>query len=279
MKKIIVIYGPTASGKSAHALSLAKMYDGAIINADSLQLFKDLPILTARPSLEEEDGIEHFLYGILSSYEQPNAMLWRTLAIEEINKIYEKGKQPIIVGGTGLYLMALLKGLSPIPHIDDSIKLKVKDIESEGNFFESVIKIDPNIENLYHPNDHKRLSRALSVYLQTGKSIVDFFKMPMIDPYEHKARKIYLCPTSDILYKKIERRFLNMIERGAIEEVDDLYKSGISETAPIFNTLGAKEILSFLKNEINKDEMILQSVQKTRQYAKRQYTWFNNQMT
>lgn len=276
-KRIIVIYGPTASGKSSYALHLAKSYNGVIINADSLQLFHDLSILTAVPTLEQQCGIEHKLYGILSPLDQPNAMMWRNLAIKEINSAWDRAQTPIVVGGTGLYLVALLKGLSPIPDVSLDIKMNVEKLQEMDDFYQYVIDIDPCIKDLYHPNDHKRLARALSVFMQTQKSITQYFKMPMIDPYDQYAYKIYVAPKREILYKNINDRFLHMIQNGAIDQVQAILKQGIPLSAPLFNTLGAKEIVDYLKGNLTFKDMIEKACQKSRQYAKRQYTWFNAQ--
>lgn len=273
MNKILVVYGPTASGKTDYAICLAKAYNGIVINGDSIQQFSDLPLLTARPLEHEQQGISHHLYGYLSAYDQPNAMDWRTRAVDIIQKAWVDKQMPIVVGGTGLYLLSLLKGLSPIPEVPLPIKDFILNKQKEPDFYKWAINQDPCLETLYHPNDVKRIGRAMCVFLATGKSITYFYQLPMIDPYEAYTQKIYLSPPRALLCQRIEARFNNMITSGAIDEVKAIQH--IPHHAPIFNTLGAKEIDAYLKGAITYEQMHEQSIQKTRQYAKRQYTFFN----
>ncbi|CAO4843305.1 MAG: tRNA dimethylallyltransferase [Holosporales bacterium] len=276
MKKFFVVYGPTASGKTDYAIYLAKAYNGIVINGDSIQQFADLPLLTARPLADEQQGICHYLYGFLNADEQPNAMDWRTRAVDVIQEAWKEKKTPIIVGGTGLYLLSLLKGLSPIPQVPSSVNDFVLTRQKDPDFYDWAMDQDPCLKSLYHPHDVKRIGRAIRVFLSTGKSITYFYQLPMIDPYEMYAQKIYLAPPRALLHKRIEERFKNMIAKGAIDEVKNIQH--IESHAPIFNTLGAKEIDAYLKGLITYDQMMEQSIQKTRQYAKRQYTFFNNSL-
>ncbi|CAO5675500.1 MAG: tRNA dimethylallyltransferase [Holosporales bacterium] len=276
MKKLFVVYGPTASGKTDYAIYLAKAHNGIVINGDSIQQFEDLPLLTARPLEEEQQGILHYLYGFLAAKDQPNAMDWRTRAVDVIQESWKNKKTPIIVGGTGLYLLSLLKGLSPIPKVPSSINDFVLTRQQDPDFYDWAMDQDPTLKSMYHQNDVKRIGRAISVFLATGKSITYFYQLPMIDPYEGYAQKIYLNPPRALLHKRIEERFKNMIAKGAIDEVKNIQH--FNQNAPIFNTLGAKEIDAYLKGLLMYDQMIEQSIQKTRQYAKRQYTFFNNSL-
>lgn len=279
-KKIIAIYGPTASGKTNYALKLCEKYDGIIVNADSLQLFMDLSILTATPSILEMQTHPHFLYGILQAYEQPTAMFWFHKVEEVIKK--NSGKKIILVGGTGLYFLTFFQGLSPIPVIDKVVENEVFAIQQQKkeHFYQYVIEQDPLVANLYHPNDYKRLSRALSVFLATKKSITSYFKQDNNQGYESDCYKIYLSPERDVLKQRIEKRLRYMFEKGAIEQVEKVYQQNKHiQNLPVFHALGARQIISYLEGQLSYEKMFEECLFKTRQYAKRQYTWFNNQFT
>lgn len=279
-KPFIVVSGPTASGKSALGVDIAQKINGAVVNADSLQLFKDLPLLTAQPQADEMLGINHYLYGYLEACDQPKAGVWLNTVLPVLNKIWEDGRTPVVVGGTGLYIMALLKGLSQIPPVSEDIKKKVQSIyDRHDDFYTYVINSDPLIQDFYHPNDHKRLMRALEVLLETKKSIVQHFNDQQENGLDKYAYKVYLKPDRDVLYERIHRRFDIMLKNGALEEVDAfLQGTQDAKNTPVFNALGAREIAQYLDGEISLDLMTELAVQKTRNYAKRQYTWFNNQI-
>ncbi len=279
-KRFIVLFGPTASGKTDLAIELANKHDAIIINADSLQLFKDLPILTARPTDEEESKAPHHLFGFLNAFDQPTVMDWITHILDLLTTI-AKYKKIILVGGSGLYISTFLEGIAPIPKINEDVKSFVKEkvLELNKDFYQFAITCDPNLEKLYHPNDIKRLSRGLEVFLTSKTSIADFLKQPHIHSFKKDSFLVYLKPEREILHSRIEKRFHQMLLRGAIEEVEAFIKNhDITQTLPILNALGAKEIIMYLDSHLSKEEMINLSIQKTRQYAKRQYTWFNNQL-
>ena len=280
IKPFIVVSGPTASGKSALGVEIAQKIKGAVVNADSLQLFKDLPLLTAQPQTPEMFGIQHYLYGILEAHKQPTAGTWLDVALLSLNKIWQDEKTPVLVGGTGLYIMALLKGLSKIPPISPNTKDQVHAVyNSHDDFYAHVIACDPLIKDFYHPNDHKRLIRALEVFLETNKSIVLHFKEQKENGLDRYAYKIYLKPDRDILYDRIHKRFNIMINNGVIEEVEAFLKHNQNaKQSPVFNALGAHEIAQYIEGHTSLDSMTELAIQKTRNYAKRQYTWFNNQI-
>lgn len=280
IKPFIVVSGPTASGKSALGVEIAEKTKGAVVNADSLQLFKDLPLLTAQPQAAEMFGIQHYLYGILEAHMQPTAGTWLDAALLSLNKIWQEGKTPVLVGGTGLYIMALLKGLSKIPAISANTKDQVHAVyNSHDDFYAQVITYDPLIKNCYHPNDHKRLIRALEVFLETNKSIVLHFKEQQKNLFDQYAYKVYLKPDRDVLYDRIHKRFNIMINNGAIDEVEAFLKHNQNaKQSPVFNALGAHEIAQYIEGISSFDSMTERAIQKTRNYAKRQYTWFNNQI-
>lgn len=277
-KKIIVIYGPTASGKSALALDLCNHFDAIIINADSVQMLKGLPILTAYPSDQDLRKCQHFLYGILDPFEQPNAMLWYNHVLQIIQNY--PNKKVILVGGTGLYLKNLLSGMADIPSISDGVLKEVESIQTHlgHDFYNYVVGKDPLIQGFYHKNDHKRLARALAVFLECGLSIVEKFKNPVHLGMEKDCFKIYLKPQRPFLHDCIAKRFNIMIQNGALEEVKFLLqKDENAHLYPVFHALGAKEIALYLDKKLSYDDMVQRSIEKSRQYAKRQYTWFNNQ--
>lgn len=275
---IILIGGPTASGKSAYALELAQQVGGEIINADSMQLYAHLHILTARPT--ETHDVPHHLYGILQGNETSSVAEWYQKACEIIEDIRRRGKTPIVVGGTGLYLRALTHGLSPIPEIPDNIRQDVRHLAttlSKEDFFTQVVREDPQIQGILHPNDTQRLTRALEVKRATRCSIRDL---------QGKAQKILdldydyfvILPAREILYQRIDNRFVDMIKNGAIQEVKDLLAQNIDPHSPILKAVGVPELAAYLKGEVSSDQAIALGQQSTRNYAKRQITWFTHQV-
>ena len=274
-----IIGGPTASGKSKLALWLAHHVDGEIINADSLQLYKSIPILTAAPDSAELAQTRHHLFGIYHDDQISTVQDWAQLAQATIDGVVKRQKTPIIVGGTGMYLNALIQGLSPMPNISDEIKKSVRTLQSnlsKEDFYEEVIKHDPIIKKYLHQNDSQRLGRALEVMLQTGQSIKSF--QGKSQPLIKQIKKfIVVMPEKDRLYNLINARVIRMLDEGVVQEVQAL-KQKVTLDAPVCKAIGVKEIWQYLANEISKEEMISLLQQTTRQYAKRQMTWFKNQV-
>jgi tRNA dimethylallyltransferase len=263
--KIFIIAGPTGSGKSDLALDLMRKRNGHIINADSLQVYSGLPILTAQPKNLEN----HFLYSVFE--EQCCVALWREEALRQIKHSIEQGFLPIIVGGTGLYLKGLLFGLSPIPSIDNSVKNFVDDIPSK-ELFSFACNLDKNIKIRLSQNDLQRIKRALEVFLQTQKSIFEWQKTPG-KPLEYKYEYHFIDIEREILYKRINTRFLHMIDNGAIQEVQNFCEK---KCKPVTQAIGYLEIKNFLEGKISLEKTIDLAQTRTRQYAKRQLTWFKN---
>lgn len=274
-----IIGGPTASGKSKLALWLAQHVDGEIINADSLQLYKDIPILSAAPYAKEIAETRHHLFGIYHNDQVSTVQSWVELAKTTIDNVIKRQKTPIVVGGTGMYINALIHGLSPIPEVSQSIKAEVNALQgnlSPYDFYEYVIKKDPYIKDSLHPNDKQRLNRALSVFLQTGKSIRSF--QGKANPILKKQfTYAVVLPPKELLHQLINSRAIKMLEQGAIQEVQAL-KSLVALDAPVCKAIGVKEIWSYLDEGITYDELIVLLQLSTRQYAKRQVTWFKNQV-
>lgn len=279
---VLVIAGPTASGKSGAALAVAKEFGGAVINADSMQVYRELRVLTARPSEEDESRVPHLLYGVLTAAERCTAAGWCDMALAAIDEQIGHGRIPILCGGTGLYLKALMEGLSPVPEIPDEIRVTVRArVESEGAerlHAELVVRGDPIAARLA-PTDRQRIARAFEVFEATGQSLAKWQALPGEGvPIHLRFHPILIDPPREALYRSCERRFAEMVENGAIEEVRDLIALNLDSGLPIMKALGVKDLVGFLDGANTLDEAISAAQQATRRYAKRQTTWFRNQM-
>ncbi len=279
MKKILIIGGATASGKSEYALKLAKNLGGAIINADALQVYKELPILTSQPA---KNDIEHKLYGVLSIVDSCSAGIWANMAKSVIDEVIAKGKTPIVVGGTGLYIKTLIYGIAEIPNVSDKIKANVKNkFEELGKekFYQELTKLDPLTLEKIRPSDKERMIRAMEVIKETGKSIMTWRlenKKTFFSPDQFQG--YFLNPSRKIIYRNCNERFLKMIDNGALEEVKSIQSLGLSDNSNAKKILGFKELLAYLVDQIPKEDAIQKAQQKTRNYAKRQITWFRHQL-
>ena len=279
--KIILISGPTASGKSNFAIKLAKKLNGEIINADSMQVYKELRILTARPKIKEYQKINHYLYGFQSVKKNFSTGNWLKLTISKINKIKKKNKTPIIVGGTGLYFKALTDGLVKIPNITIKNREKIRSLQKrlgQKRFFKKLSNLDPLILNKINPTDVQRSIRAYEVKVYTKKSIIKWFKNTKSKFIHDDFFKIYIdFPRADLI-ERISKRTDLMLKQGAINEVKNYLKLKISKDKTSNKTIGIHEIRDFLEKKYNLDEVKERISIKTRQYAKRQSTWARNQM-
>ena len=280
MKKIILLSGPTATGKSSLASKLAEKIDGEIINADSIQLYRDLFILTARPNIEKEK-IKHHCYGILEGDINWSVGNWIDAINEILKEVINRKKVPIVVGGTGFYFKAITDGLSPIPDIDKSIRLKIEN-ELEKNGLEELQKrlaiVDPKASEKINPNDKQRIIRALEVYEGTNKRISEFWLMKREKIINYESINFKIDADRKWIYKNCDLRVDYMFENGVIEEVRHLLNKNYSKNSPIMKAIGVDEITLFLNNDINIDRASELIKFKTHQYAKRQITWINNQM-
>ena len=274
---IIVISGPTGIGKSKLAIYLAKKIDGVIINADSMQIYKELKIISSQPSDRDKKIISHELYGIKSIDQNFSVVEWLELVEKKIDTIFNKNKIPIIVGGTGLYIKSAIHGISKIPNVDkvvleDCTKLfeKIGILE----FRKLVEKIDKKFisKNI----DKHRLIRAYSVYLQTGKSITEWYKSSKINKIYDTFFSILLEQEREKNYLNCENRFEEFINKGAIEEVKFLKERNFDRSLPGFKCLGVNWILKYLEKEISLIDAIILSKRDTRRYVKRQLTWFRH---
>ena len=277
----IVIAGPTASGKSDFAIALCKEINGTVINFDSMQVYKELRILTARPDPISESIVPHKLYGYMSGKNRCSAVLWKNKALEEIKLSLKLGRVPILVGGSGLYIKTLIDGLSDIPITLNKYRSEAETIlnkEGLDNFYQRLKIIDPNIINSININDKQRLIRAYTVWLQTGKSLSAWIKDDNSkNKIVNKFLKIKLSPTRDSLRENINKRFYKMLQKNVIKEVKKL--DDFDKSLPIMKAHGVRELLSFIRKEISLDEAAKITINHTNQYAKRQDTWFRHQYT
>jgi len=279
---VIVICGPTASGKSSLALRLAGEKPSVIINADSLQLYADLPILTARPTREDEARCPHRLFGILGPTDTCSAARWRDLAIAEIGRAGEAGLQPILVGGTGFYLSALMVGMSPVPDVPEEVRerlLRQYAGFSGAALHDELAARDPAMAARLVRGDRQRCLRALEVLEYTGQSLAVFQDMPRSAPPCGMTFAVMIAePKRAELYAACDRRFDAMLTHGAAEEVKALMDAGIAEDAPVFRALGAKYIRAALAGRMSMGDAAKAAKTETRHYAKRQATWFRHQL-
>ena len=279
--KIILIYGPTASGKSIFAIKLAKRINGEIINADSMQIYKEFKILTARPLKKDSQKIKHHLYGFQSVKKNFSVGNWLKLVKKKILELKKRKKIPILVGGTGLYYRALTEGLVKIPHIPLKFREQVRSLSEKigsERLFLKLIKLDPIAKNLINPADTQRVIRAYEVILFTKKSMFEWFKNTKSNYKKEDFLKIYIdFPRSDLL-KKINIRTKKMINNGAIFETKKFLKLKVHKSKSANKAIGINEIREYLEKTIKIDDVIEKISIKTRQYAKRQTTWARGNM-
>ena len=279
--KIILISGPTASGKSELAIKFAKKINGEIINADSMQVYKELKILTARPIKENTNKIKHHLYGFQSVKNEFSTGQWLKLVKKKIKEIRNKNKIPILVGGTGLYFKALTDGLVRIPKIPNTIRNKIRSKQKQmgqKKFYLKLLKLDKFVKNKIVSTDIQRSLRAYEVIYFTKKSIFEWYKKTKSQYKIDEFLKIYIDYPKEILVNKISKRVDQMIKDGAVEEVKNFEKLNLKRDNNLYKVIGIREIKDFIDKKTSLKEMKLNIVIKTRQYAKRQRTWSRGQM-
>ncbi len=275
----IFIAGPTASGKSAAAIALAHKIGGEIVNADAMQVYRDLRILTARPSSEDELEARHHLYGVLDGAERCSAGRWARLAANAISEINDRDVHAVVVGGTGLYFRALEEGLSPIPEAPAEMRVAAKERREElgpAAFREEVTAKDPAMAHLPE-GDAQRLIRAWEIFESTGKPLSYFQNLPRQPLVENIAARIIIEPPREKLYAQCDARAEAMMGEGAVEEVRTLVARKLDPSLPVMKALGVPEITAFLSGNADRDETIAALQQSTRRFAKRQLTWFRGQ--
>jgi tRNA dimethylallyltransferase len=280
-KKIILLAGPTASGKSKLAIEIAKKIKGEIINADSMQVYEDFSVLSSRPSKNDLKKVNHHLYGFLSSKKQFSTGAWLALAKEKIKLCFKKNKTPILVGGTGLYFEAITKGMSKIPNIDFKKRNKVRELQiklGQKEFYKELLILDPSVKNKIEPFDTQRSIRAYEVTKFTKKSIFEWYKFTKSDFKEFEIYKIFLDTPREKILKNISERTKEMIKNNCIEEVQNFLKLKVNPTLSASKVIGIKEIQEYLDKKLELNEVIELINIKTRQYAKRQATWSRGHM-
>ena len=279
--KIVLIYGPTASGKSKFAIQLAKKINGEIINADSMQVYKELKILSARPSLKDYQSIRHHLYGFQSVKSDFSTGDWLKLTNKKILDLRQRKKVAILVGGTGLYFKALTDGLVKIPNIPVNFRNQIRNLNKkigQGKFYKQLLKLDP-LSNIINPTDTQRSIRAYEIKKFTKKSIHDWIKNTKTHFKKEEFYKIYINLSREKLLKKINIRTERMIKMGAINEVKKLIKLKVKKNKMVHKAIGINEIKDYLSGKNNLNEMKYKVLIKTRQYAKKQRTWSRGHMS
>lgn len=277
MKPLIVIGGPTASGKSGLAFDAAEAFGGTVINADSMQVYRDLRILTARPGPAEEARAPHRLYGVLDAAELCSAARWREMALAEI----EAAEVPIVVGGTGLYLRALLEGLAPVPGIPPAIRAEARALHRDlggAAFRARLAERDPEGAARLHEGDTQRLVRAYEVVLATGRPLSEWQRAQHRAPPAAAVLALVLLPPRAPLYETCDRRLERMVAAGALDEVRHLLARNLDPALPVMKALGVPAFSRHLRGEIPLTEALRLAQAATRQYAKRQTTWFRHQL-
>ncbi len=279
--KIILISGPTAAGKSKFAIKLAKKINGEIINADSMQVYKELKILSARPDPKKYQKIRHHLYGFHNVTKNFSTGDWLKLVSEKIEEVKKRKKTPILVGGTGLYFKVLTDGLVKIPNIPIKIRNQIRAQQlkiGQNNFFKKLLKADPASKNKINPTDTQRSIRAYEVKIYTQKSIHEWYKNTKSNFRQSDFFKIYIDFPRKELIDKINVRSKEMVVNGAIKEVKKFLKLKVRKDKSVNKAIGINEIRQYLNNKMELEEIIENISIKTRQYAKRQSTWARGNM-
>lgn len=282
MPKVIVIAGPTASGKSALAIEVAQALNSVVLNCDSMQIYKDIPIISAAPSDSEKQKVEHRLYEIYDCSKRGNVVEWLDLCVKEINRIWQENKIPVVVGGTGMYIDALINGVTPIPEVPADIRVEVQQrLERCGLEFlyDFLRQNDAPIAQKLNPNDKTRIVRATEILLYTGKKVSEWYKMPMIKKLpEAEFLVVKIVPDISVIEQRCRDRLDKMVELGALKEIEYLFHRQIPDSLPAMKALGVPELLRFVKGYCSLQEALDEAKLHTRQYAKRQRTWLRNKL-
>ena len=274
---MFLIAGPTASGKSALALALAEQIRGVIVNADSAQIYRDLPVLSAQPTAEEKARAEHRLYGALDGASACSAADWAEMAKCEIAELHAAKRIPILAGGTGLYVRTLLDGIAPVPPIDPAVRREVREASAAINFAR-LRTLDPEAAARLKPTDSTRLARALEVIVSTGRTLSEWQQQREGGiAADIDLKPLILLPPRKWLYQRCDERLTHMIDAGAVAEVEALVARGLDADLPVMRGIGVREITAYLLGTATLDGAVAAAQQATRRYAKRQYTWFAHQ--
>jgi tRNA dimethylallyltransferase len=278
--KLVIVAGPTASGKSALALLLAARLNGVIINADAMQCYRELRILTARPSQADEAAAPHWLYGVLPATQTGNAAWWRHAALAALAQARAAGKTPILCGGTGMYMKALLHGIAEIPDPGAEARAEARNFLAAAGpaaLHARLREVDPETAAKLRPSDSQRLARALEVYLGTGKGLAHWQSCPTEGLTGWTPRLILLDPPRDALRAGAAARFAGMLQAGALEELRLLLDQNLDTALPLMRAHGVPELTAYLKGETTLEDASSRAILATQQYTKRQATWFRHQ--
>ncbi len=277
---MICLAGPTASGKSGLAVAIAQQCNGAIINTDSMQVYAGIPIISAAPDETEQNGVPHYLFGQIDPAQRYSQADWLKAATDAVASIRANGQIPILVGGTGFYFKAATEGIVPMPDISSDVKVQAQAMLNEaGNqgLHARLAEIDPDLAARLEPGDSQRVLRGMEIWLASHIPLSKWQKGVAKGRLLGRPLFVYLRPPRDVLYRKINSRFEQMVEHGAIDEISALHARKLDETLPAMKALGVRPILDMLKNIINKEKAIELAQRDSRRYAKRQFTWFDHQ--
>ncbi len=274
LAEVLVIFGPTASGKTGASIEAAKLLGGEVINADSRQIYSRMPILSAAPTAAEKGDVPHHLFEMVDPAERVSAGRWAEMALQKIEEVLARGKRPIVVGGTGLYLRTLMEGISEIPPVPEEMEALFRGRPVE-ELYEELLAVDPNLAAKLHATDTQRITRGLVVHHHTGTPLSAWQAVPAKAP-PYTFRRLAISPERDELYARIEKRWGLMVDAGMIAEVEALKNDGYTLAMPGLQGLGAEEIYDFLDGVLSWEEASRSAVQGTRHYAKRQVTWLRN---
>lgn len=281
MRPAILIYGPTASGKTALSIALADRLDGEVVNADSMQIYRDLRVISARPTTEEVGDVPHHLFGHVDASQRYSTGQWLKDARRKIESAWKRGKVPIVTGGTGLYHLALIAGLSEIPPVPEDIRDTVSALLKQDGVeavYTRLSELDPEAANSLNPADRQRVTRALEVFLASGQSIRSFQRRrqtPLLGDGEWLG--VALTPPRARLYSRIDKRFEGMLMEGAMQEVKGLLEQDLPEDLPAMKAHGVPWLLAYLRGDLSAEAAAQHAKRDTRRYAKRQFTWIGRQ--
>lgn len=280
--RAILIAGPTAGGKSAAAMAVAEASGGTVVNADSMQVYRDLKILTARPDEIDEARVPHVLYGHIDAAEPYSAGCWLDDVESVLQTIEAEGRVPVITGGTGLYFKALLEGLSPVPDIAEEVRVHwrgVASTEDPVSLHAMLAKRDPEMATRLRPSDPQRIVRALEVIEATGRSLARWQEEPGVPLLpDRDVLKLRISPSREVLHERIDARFDAMVENGALKEVAALAQRKLDPALPVMRAIGVPALMAHIGGEVDRDAAIAQAKTETRRYAKRQETWAKRNM-
>ncbi|MBR2136750.1 MAG: tRNA (adenosine(37)-N6)-dimethylallyltransferase MiaA [Alphaproteobacteria bacterium] len=281
---VVVISGPTASGKSKLAMEVALKAGGVVVNCDSVQIYKGVPIISAAPSADDYAKVEHRLFEIYDCAKRGNVVDWLDLCVAEIKKIWQEGKIPVVVGGTGFYADALVNGVTPIPPVAPEVRQKINQrLHKEGlaALYDSLCRLDPAIGRKINGNDQVRIVRALEIIEFTGEKVSDWYKLPLVQKLpEARFVKVKIVPTIDEIESRCRQRLdLMVYQYGVVQEIENLVRQNLAPDLPVMKALGVPELSRFVRGECSLETALESAKLHTRQYAKRQRTWLKQKTT